>query len=217
MGTSMHTRWALLASLALTATSCFRSGGGGGGGCGLSTDGGIDALLRTYAGTRVETVSGRAEPTARATTVTVTRQGPRSVRVDLRGCSITAEVDGCVVFPAPGQTCSVDLGLIRLTGGTLTFGDGTLSADLRWTYSDGGSTGTFEYRFTSAAPSNTSASCREACDHGRRLGCSQCLRSTCEADCEARWSSSIYIDRMLATEACDVEYGDDTAAQCDRP
>jgi hypothetical protein len=211
------TQRAWLLAPALILTSCLRSGGSGGG-CGLSADGGVDSLVRSYAGTAVESASGRSEDVTRSTSLRVTRSGTRRVDVDLRGCTLSAEVDGCVGLPEPGQTCSVDLGVIQLTGGTFSFGDATLAADLHFTYTDGATRGTFDYRFSSTPPSGGGASsCRAACEHGRRLGCSSCASSSCEADCAARWSSPLILERMLATEACRVDYGGDTASQCDAP
>ncbi len=218
MKTTWCVRWSLFVA-AVTALSCFRSGGSGGGGtCGASGDAGISVLERSYAGTATETTSGRSTPNTRSTTVTVTRSGTQRVQLDLGGCTVTANVEGCTAVPTSGQTCSVDIGTIRLVSGSIAFGDGTLTADLRFSYFDGSINGTFEYRFSTTPTSSAgSASCRSVCEHGRRLGCRLCVSSNCEANCATRMFSPRVIELMLTTETCRVDFDGDEADQCGGP
>ncbi len=205
--------------LLLAGPACFRQGGGtGGGGCGVGDDAGADALTGTYRGDFTASGSALSMTATGSDTITVTGLGARLVQVRFASfvgkgaCTLTAEVDGCVARPTPDQSCFG--GGARIEGGTFTFGAETLTVDLQGTDERG--VGRFTYHFNTAQ-TPVSGACRDACDHGRRLGCSQCLSSNCETDCAARWSSPAILSRMLATEQCRVDYGGDTADQCDRP
>jgi hypothetical protein len=214
--------------LAAALLSCFRAGGAGGGGagCGIDPDAGVGPALGSFTGTETLFVAGESPRTV-TRTLAVLGAGSRVVRAVPGGalgpsCSVLGEADACFVAVTSADGCYYDDGALRgaleFTEGAFDFGADSLTLSLRWrlTPEDGSGTRSVSWSFTGARPTVTEASCAAVCAHGRRLGCSLCLASGCEADCEARFNDTVR-RRMLATEACRVDYGGDSAAQCDAP